>query len=162
LQTAGSAGLAGQVLVSAGPGATPSWTSALGAPVTIPFSQITTGTDLGQTLTLGAGSNLTTAGTGFISGAITGAVINNSTIGFTTPSTGAFTTLTSSGNSTLGTGALAITNSFGTTGNAAAASNTIGSQFAGSSNTINGRSIFDGTGQTAANLVTVQNLPNAA
>jgi hypothetical protein len=75
--------------------------------------------------------------------------------------TGAFTTLTSSGNSTLGTGILAVTNSFGTAGNLAAATNTIGSNFAGSMTTTNGRSTFSGTNQTG-DLITVNNIPQNA
>src|SRR5207248_1313200 len=46
-------------------------------------------------------------------GALVGLTINNTTIGATTPSTAAFTTLTSNGATTLGTGAT-LTNSFGT------------------------------------------------
>jgi hypothetical protein len=53
---------------------------------------------------------------------ITGGTINNTSVGATTPSTGAFTTLSSSGNSNIATGS-GLTNTFG---NGTGATNTIG------------------------------------
>ena len=88
-------------------------TSDLNAGVTpSPVRNITGGAFTGYTLNNGqinVGATLTN--NGIINGgsitnaAITGGSINNTPIGGITPNTGAFTTLTSSGNSTIGTGA---------------------------------------------------------
>ena len=74
--------------------------------------------------------------------------IDATPIGATTASTGAFTTLTSNGNSTIGTGA-GLTNTFGAGG---AALNTIGN--ATGTNTVNGTTNFGGTVTHGANSVT--------
>ncbi len=86
--------------------------------------------------------------------------IDSTPIGATTPSTGAFTTLTSSGNSTLGTSNTALANSFGTGANAANVINTIGSTGGGTSlTTINGATTLSGasTFSAAGTALTVNN-----
>jgi len=114
------------------------------------------------------GSGLVTANNfGSSSVAITGGTINNTavgvttpaagnftTIGITTPGTSAFTTLTSSGNTTLGTGA-SLTNTFGT---GTGAANTIG--VSGGTNAINGSTTILGTiliNSTGTNSTTIGN-----
>ena len=165
-------GATGYFLVSGGAAnVTPSWSNVLPPGATISFSQITSGVNTQPaTMTLGNGSSLTTSGTGFISGAITGATITASTmnstpigvssaaagnftsIGVTTAGTGKFTTLESTGSSTIGDGVLATVNSFGTAGNAAAAANTIGSTVGGSTNVFNGNNTINGTTQFNNNI----------
>ncbi|HZK75401.1 MAG TPA: hypothetical protein VFD13_00705, partial [Candidatus Kapabacteria bacterium] len=101
---------------------------------------------------------------------ITGSTINGTTVGVTTPAaadftsiglvtpgTGKFTTLESTGNSLIGDGALATTNSFGTAGNGAIATNTIGSNMAGSATNFNGVVTMSGTNQ-ATDELTITNV----
>jgi len=64
-----------------------------------------------------------------------------------------FTTLTSTGNSTLGTSNTALANSFGTGANAASVINTIGSTGAGSTTTINGETELSNTQPTGGGEV---------
>ena len=84
---------------------------------------------------------------------ISSGTVNATPIGATTASTGAFTTLTSNGNSTIGTGA-GTTNSFGT---GAGATNTIGS--ATGTNTINGPTTFN-QAATFSGAVTFTSAPS--
>jgi hypothetical protein len=81
-----------------------SWTTSLPSGTTIGFDKITTGTNTSQTLTVGNGSSLTYTGTGTINATtLTGNTwASPGAIGSTTPNTGAFTTLTSTGVTTLG------------------------------------------------------------
>jgi hypothetical protein len=122
----GDPGTAGYMLTSAGIGLTPTWTAgALNGDVTGPFGS--------NTITPTAGNDIVAA----LNNAATTTSINNTAIGVTAGA-GSFTTLTSSGNSTLGTGPLAIANSFGTGDGTVAVANMIGSSFLGSSTTVNG------------------------
>ena len=119
---------ASAIFVTAGAGnVVPQWSTTLPSGLTIPGATITTPT-------------------------ITGGTINSTSIGATTPSTGAFTTLSSTGNSTIGTGA-ATTNSFGT---GAGATNTIGDATGVGLTTIAG----DVTFSAPAGDVTFTNMPN--
>ena len=104
------AGTAGQILISGGAGA-PSWVNASALP--IPFSSITSGTNTGAAMVVGAGASLTYSGGTATSGVIDANQLLNGTwavpgaIGATTPNTGAFTTLATTGNITdggIGTG----------------------------------------------------------
>jgi len=120
LMPGGSAGTSGQFLTSAGAGATPTWTSTVPAS-SVPFSGITSGTNTTAAMVVGAGSSLTYSGGTATSGVINAnqllgatwasplaigttapAAGNFTTIGATTQGTAAFTTLSSTGATTLG------------------------------------------------------------
>jgi len=92
----GSQGTAGQVLTSAGTGATPTWTTPTTGTVT---SVATAGTVNGLTLT---GGPITSTGTVILGGTLD--LSSPPTIGNTAPNTGAFTTLGSTGTATLASG----------------------------------------------------------
>jgi hypothetical protein len=98
-----------------------------GSSITLTATNINEVGSVGVTgpITQGSGSN-TFGGASTFNGAVT---INN--------------TVTSSGNSTLGTGGGATSNSFGTAGGAAAVSNVIGNQVSGSTNQVNGVTTTD-------------------
>lgn len=64
LTATGSAGTLGQVLISNGGAAAPSWSST--PAIFVPFTNITSGTNTGQALVVGNGSTLTASGTGVI------------------------------------------------------------------------------------------------
>ena len=103
------------------------------------------------------GSNFQITGSTMSGTAITTSSLNSTPVGAGTPSTGAFTTLASSGNSTVATGA-GTTNTFGT---GATAANTIGNatgtNVLNGANTINGASTFNNTAAFGANNVSGSN-----
>ena len=95
-----AAGSSGQFLSSAGAGAPPTWTSTIPA-TSVAFSGITSGTNTQANMSVGTGAALNYADSGTInaSSLIGSTWAIPGTIGSGTPNTGAFTTLTSTGNS---------------------------------------------------------------
>ncbi|MBI2310320.1 hypothetical protein HYU90_00630, partial [Candidatus Collierbacteria bacterium] len=99
----GSSGTTGQFLISGGTGS-PTWTSTVGAS-TVPFSGITSGTNTTASMIVDTGASINYANSGTINASsLVGATwVAPGTIGSTTPNTGAFTTLSSTGNTFLAT-----------------------------------------------------------
>ena len=129
------------------------WSTTIAA-TSVPFSGITSGTNISAAMLVGTGASLDTTG----SGTINASSLEGSgktweapgTIGLTTPNTGAFTTLTSSGNSTIGTGA-STTNTFGA---GASSINTIGSTTTPGDLTLHGATTLDNTFTVSGNYLT--------
>ncbi len=158
LELNGDDGTSGYFLVSNGAGATPSYSDVLPPTTTISFSNITSGTNTVAAMVVGAGASLDYTGGTINSSSLEGNTWESpGTIGSTTPNTGKFTTLESTGNSMIGDGAAATANSFGTSGNAAAVTNTIGSNMAGSATNFFGSVTMDGTNQ-ASNELAISNV----
>ncbi|MFZ2992976.1 MAG: hypothetical protein WA061_04610, partial [Microgenomates group bacterium] len=131
---------------------TPTWTSTVGAS-SVPFSGITSATNTTAAMLVGAGASLDYTSTGTINAStlIGGTWSAPGTIGSTTPNTAAFTTLTSSGNSTIGTGT-STTNTFGA---GASSINTIGSVTTPGALTLHGATSLDNSfAQTFAGTTT--------
>ncbi len=100
---------------------------------TVPFSGITSSTNTTAAMVVGSGASLDYTGTGTINASsLEGKTWEvPGTIGSTTPNSAAFTTLTSSGNTTLGTGASSV--------------NTIGSTTTPGTLTLHGATTLDNT-----------------
>ncbi|MGI8485533.1 MAG: glycosyl hydrolase family 28-related protein, partial [Thermomicrobiales bacterium] len=99
-------GTTGFVLQSNGASAAPSWVAASGISAgNVPFSGITSGTNLIATMLVGSGASLGFTGTGTINASsLLGTTwATPGAIGLSTANTGAFTTLTTSGNVGIGT-----------------------------------------------------------
>jgi hypothetical protein len=110
----------------------------------LPFSGITSATNTVAAMVVGTGASLNYTGSGTINAStlLAGTWAIPGTIGSTTPNTAAFTTLTSSGNSTIGTGASSI--------------NTIGSTTTPGTLTLHGATTLDNTFTVSgANLTTL-------
>jgi hypothetical protein len=90
-------------------GTVPAWSTSLPAGVTIPFSQITTGTNAGQTLTVGAGSTLAPS-TGTVEANQLTSLAGNGMVART--ASGSFTSRTITGT----TNAITVTNGNGVSG----------------------------------------------
>jgi len=88
-----AAGTAGQLFISGGAGS-PTWTSTLPAAITVPFNQISSGTNTTATMTVGNGATLAPSGTGIVT--------SNQFVGASSV-TGAVDLATTEVNGTLGT-----------------------------------------------------------
>ncbi|MDP4232875.1 MAG: hypothetical protein Q8913_05890 [Bacteroidota bacterium] len=146
----GGPGTAGQVFVSNAAGVAPSWTTALTV-ATIPFSNITSGINTGQTLQVGTGSTLNFTGTGTINAST---LLGNTwaspqAIGTGTAAAGTFTNLTTT------TGGLNLNNNGITNTGSIAGATTI---TANGLITTSGNITTTGTGTiTSAGLLTASN-----
>jgi hypothetical protein len=120
----------------------------------VPFSGITSGTNTTAAMVVDTGASLTYSNSGTInaSSLIGGTWAAPGAIGSGTPNSGAFTTLTSSGNSTIGTGA-STTNTFGA---GASSINTIGSTTTPGALTLHGATTLDNTASISG-VVTIGN-----
>ena len=119
------------------------WTDCISTSGVSAFSGLTGGTNTAAAMVVGSGATLDYTGSGTInaSSLIGGTWAIPGTIGSSTPNTAAFTTLTSSGATTLGTGA-SLTNTFGS---GASSINTIGSVTTPGALTLHGATTLDNT-----------------